>query len=169
MSAIRQQYHVSAENAVNEQVSNLMNASYAYLNIAYYFDRSDVALENLHKHFEKLAEKKQAMYEKLLKYQNVRGGRIVLQAIQKPEHEHFTSPENALQVALQIEQGLNEKFIGLHEIADKTNDAHFSDMVEEDLLDAQVQEIKSLADLLTSCKRAGSGLGVFMFDKELED
>ncbi|KAK0424918.1 hypothetical protein QR680_008926 [Steinernema hermaphroditum] len=168
MSAIRQQYHVSAENAVNEQINALLHASYTYLGIAFYFDRDDVALENLHKHFLKMSEKKKEQYEKLMKYQNSRGGRVVLQAVQRPS-ENFGSIAEALQVSLRLERTLNDNFIGLHSIADDTNDAHFSDFVEEDLLDVQVNEVKGIADMLSNCQMAGTGLGEYLFDKELDD
>uniref|UniRef100_A0A1I7Z6M0 Ferritin n=1 Tax=Steinernema glaseri TaxID=37863 RepID=A0A1I7Z6M0_9BILA len=168
MSAIRQQYHVSTENAVNEQINAVLRASYTYLKLAFYFDRDDVALGNLHKHFLHMSEKKKEMYEKLMKYQNVRGGRIILQTVQRPEQE-FASAAEALQVSLQLERSLNENFIALHGIADTTNDAHFSDFVEEALLDTQVAEVKAISDLLSNCQKAGEGLGEYMFDKELED
>ena len=38
----------------------------------------------------------------------------------------------------------------------------------EDLLDVEVSQLKELADLLTQAKRAGSGLGEFLFDKEFK-
>ena len=48
---------------------------------AYYFDRDDVALPGFHKFFKKSSEEEREHAEKLMKYQNKRGGRIVLQDI----------------------------------------------------------------------------------------
>ena len=49
---------------------------------AFYFDRDDVALPGFYKYFSKASEEEREHAEKLMKYQNKRGGRIVLQNIQ---------------------------------------------------------------------------------------
>lgn len=46
-----------------------------------YFDRDDVALPGFAKFFKKSAEEERGHAEKLMKYQNKRGGRIVFQDI----------------------------------------------------------------------------------------
>lgn len=45
-------------------------------------DRDDVALDNFASYFRKASEEEREHAEKLMKYQNQRGGRIVLKAIQ---------------------------------------------------------------------------------------
>jgi ferritin len=47
-----------------------------------YFDRDDVALPGFHKFFAKMSAEERDHAEKFMKYQNQRGGRIVLQNIQ---------------------------------------------------------------------------------------
>ena len=48
---------------------------------AFYFDRDDVALPGFAKFFRKSSEEEREHAEKLMKFQNMRGGRIVLQDI----------------------------------------------------------------------------------------
>ena len=48
---------------------------------AFYFDRDDVALPGFAKYFSKASEEEREHAEKLMKFQNQRGGRIVLQDI----------------------------------------------------------------------------------------
>ncbi len=48
----------------------------------WYFDRDDVALPGFAKYFKKASEEEREHAEKFMKYQNQRGGRIVLQNIQ---------------------------------------------------------------------------------------
>jgi len=48
---------------------------------AWYFDRDDVALKGFHKFFKKSSEEEREHAEKMMKYQNSRGGRLVLQPI----------------------------------------------------------------------------------------
>jgi len=49
---------------------------------AYYFDRDDVALKGFSNFFKKSSDEEREHAEKFMKYQNMRGGRIVLQPIQ---------------------------------------------------------------------------------------
>ena len=49
---------------------------------AYYFDRDDVALKGFSKFFKDSADEEREHAEKFMKYQNMRGGRVVLQSIQ---------------------------------------------------------------------------------------
>lgn len=48
---------------------------------AWYFDRDDIALHGFHNYFKKASEEEREHAEKLMKFQNQRGGRIVLQDI----------------------------------------------------------------------------------------
>ena len=48
---------------------------------AFHFDRDDIALPGAHKYFKKQSDCKRDDAEKMMKYQNERAGRIVLQAI----------------------------------------------------------------------------------------
>ena len=59
-------------------ISNCLIFIFQYL----YFDRDDVALPNFAKFFKKSSDEERDHAEKLMKYQNQRGGRIVLQDIQ---------------------------------------------------------------------------------------
>ena len=60
---------------------------------SYYFDRDDVALAGFAKYFKKSAEEELEHAQKFMKYQNQRGGRIVLQAIKKPEKDEWGTGE----------------------------------------------------------------------------
>jgi ferritin heavy chain len=48
---------------------------------AWYFDRDDVALKGFHKFFSESSKEEREHAEKLIKYQNRRGGKVVLQQI----------------------------------------------------------------------------------------
>lgn len=49
---------------------------------AFYFDRDDVALKGFSHFFKKSSDEEREHAEKFMKYQNKRGGRVVLQPIQ---------------------------------------------------------------------------------------
>lgn len=90
---------------------------------AYHFDRDDVALNGFHKFFKNQAHEKREHAEKLMKFQNQRGGRIVLQNIQKPTEEEWASGQVAIESALQLEKTINQALLDLHKLVGQHEDA----------------------------------------------
>jgi ferritin len=72
-----------------------------------YFDRDDIALLGFAKMFrdDTIEEREHAM--EFVKYQNLRGGRVVLQDIIKPVKDEWGSALEALQAALDLEKRVN--------------------------------------------------------------
>ncbi|XP_076351196.1 soma ferritin-like isoform X2 [Tachypleus tridentatus] len=169
----RQNYHLDCEEGINKQINMKLYGSYMYQSMAFYFDRDDVALHGFHKLFKKTTEEKRGNAEKLMKYQNLRGGRITLQNIEKPSTENWVTGLDALKAALHFEKTINEALFDLHRVSRSHNDVHvcrlvlmMCDFLEEDFLRKQVKSIKTLSHYITNLKRAGEGLGEYMFDKE---
>uniref|UniRef100_A0A8C0IV29 Ferritin n=1 Tax=Chelonoidis abingdonii TaxID=106734 RepID=A0A8C0IV29_CHEAB len=80
-SQVCQNFHAECEAAVNLMVNLELYASYVYLSLSYYFDRDDVALKHMAQFLKEQSHEEWEHAEKFLKYQNKRGGRIVLQDI----------------------------------------------------------------------------------------
>lgn len=168
-SQVRQNYHEDCEATINKQINMEMYASYVYMSMSYYFDRDDVALPGMKKFFKEGSHEEREHAEKLMKYQNQRGGRIVLQAVAAPPQQEWGNAHDALKAALDLEKQVNQSLLDLHATASKNNDAHLTNMLEDEFLSEQVESIKKIGDMITRLKRAGtSGLGEFMFDKEYE-
>ena len=85
VSVIRQNYHEQSELAIIKQINMELYTSYVYLSMANYFDRDDVALHGFSKFFKHNSNEEREHAEKLMKYQNKRGGRVVIEEIPKPE------------------------------------------------------------------------------------
>lgn len=100
-----------------------------------------------------------------MKFQNSRGGRILLQEVKKPEKDSWGSGLDALQAALALEKHVNQSYLDLHKLADSHGDPQMMDFIEEEFLSEQVEDIKKLGDHLTNIKRVGPGLGEYQFDK----
>merc|ERR1712170_213348 len=162
----RQNYNEESEAQVNRQINLELYASYVYQSMYFYFDRDDVALPGFAKFFNKSSQEEREHAEKLMKYQNERGGRIVLQDIKKPDRDEWGTGLEAMQTALALEKNVNQSLLQLHEIASKHNDAQMCDFIESHYLTEQVEAIKQLSDYVTQLKRVGTGLGEYMFDKE---
>jgi len=166
VSQPRQNYAVESEAGVNKQINMELYASYVYHSMAFYFDRDDVALPGFHKFFKEASEEEREHAEKLMKFQNQRGGRIVLQDIKKPEKDEWADGLSAMQVALALEKNVNEALLALHKVASDNGDAQMTDFIEGHYLTEQVESIKKISDHVTNLKRVGKGLGEYMFDKE---
>lgn len=167
-SQCRQNYHEECEAAVNKQVNMELYASYVYLSMAYYFDRDDVALKGYQHFFKKNSDEEREHAERFMKFQNERGGRVVLQPIQRPEKDEWGTGLEALEAALKLEKAVNESLLQLHALADKHGDPQMCDFIEAHYLTEQTEAIKELGDMITNAKRAGPGLGEFLYDKELK-
>merc|ERR1711936_868142 len=101
-SKIRINFHSDSEAMINKQIIMELYASYVYMAMACYFDRDDVALKGFSKRFadESAGEREHA--QKLTNYQNMRGGRVVFQDIQKPIAQEWDSAEHAIQCQLEL-------------------------------------------------------------------
>ena len=76
---------------------------------AYYFDRDDVAYSGFHSFFKKNCDEERDHAEKFIKYQNRRGGRVVLQDIAKPSTMEWGSALETMEAALDLEKTVNTK------------------------------------------------------------
>ncbi|PKA55330.1 Ferritin-1, chloroplastic [Apostasia shenzhenica] len=170
-SLARQRYLDDCEAAMNDQINVEYNVSYVYHAMFAYFDRDNVALRGMAKFFKESSEEERDHAEKLMKYQNKRGGRVKLLPIVKPltEFDHVEKGEAlyAMELALSLERLVNEKLLNLHSVADRCNDPQLTDFIESEFLEEQVEAIKKLSEYVAQLRRVGKGHGVWHFDQML--
>jgi len=165
-SRVRQNFSEACEDGINKQINLELYASYVYMSMACYFDRDDVALHGFHKFFNKMSGEEREHAQKLMHYQNMRGGRVLLGDIKKPAVNEWGTALNAIESALQLEKTVNQSLLDLHKLANEANDPNMCDFIENTYLQEQVESIRELSGFVTNLKRVGPGLGEFMFDKE---
>nr|XP_033721110.1 ferritin heavy chain-like [Tursiops truncatus] len=165
----RQHYHQHSEAAVNHQINLELYASYVYLSVLYYFDRSDVALKNSAKYFLHQSREEREHAEKLMnQLHNQQGGRIFLQDIKKPDHDDWENGLNAMECALRLEKSVNQSLLELHKLVTDKNDPNLCDFIETHDLNEQVKSIKELGDHITNLPKMRapeSGMTEYLFDK----
>ena len=166
-SAIRLNFHEESEAALNRQINLELSASYVYQSLSLYFDRDDVAFPGFSKYFKKNSDEEREHAEKFMKYVNMRGGRILLADVKKPEKDEWGTPLQALEYVLSLEKSITSALYALHSLASTHNDVHLSDYLESEFLDEQVEAVRHLGEMIVKLKRAGPGLGEYLFDKEL--
>jgi ferritin heavy chain len=170
-SLARHKYLDECEAAINEQINVEYNVSYVYHAMFAYFDRDNVALKGFAKFFRESSEEEREHAEKLMKYQNKRGGRVKLNSIVMPLTE-FDHPEKgdalyAMELALALEKLVNEKLLALHGVATQANDPQMTDFLEGEFLEEQVESIKKISEYVAQLRRVGKGHGVWHFDQAL--
>lgn len=105
--------------------------------------------------------------EKFMKFQNKRGGTVVLADIKKPERDQWGKGIDSMHAALTLERKVNHALLDLHTVADKHHDFQMSDFIEGNFLHEQVDAIKELTGHITNLKRVGvTGHGEYHFDRE---
>lgn len=117
------------------------------------------------------SEEEREHAEMLMKYQNMRGGRVMLHSILMPPSE-FDQVEKgdalyAMELALSLEKLTNEKLLSLHAVADQSNDPQLADFIESKFLTEQVEAIKKISNYVSQLRRVGKGHGVWHFDQSL--
>ncbi|MED6218212.1 Dysferlin [Stylosanthes scabra] len=171
VSLARQNYADECESVINEQINVEYVASYVYHSMFAYFDRDNVALRGLAKYFRESSEEEREHAEKLMKYQNVRGGRVVLHSIKDVPSE-FDDQEkgdalHAMELALSLEKLVNEKLLNVYKVADRNKDPEMANFIQNEFLSEQVEHIKKTAEYVSQLRRVGKGHGVWHFDQRL--
>ncbi|XP_042479959.1 ferritin-3, chloroplastic-like [Macadamia integrifolia] len=170
-SLARHKYVDDCEAAINEQINVEYNVSYVYHALYAYFDRDNVALKGLAKFFQESSDEERQHAEKFMEYQNLRGGRVVLQPIVSPQSEFYHEEKGdalyAMELSLALEKLTNEKLLKLHSVAERTHDVQMAEFVEREFLTEQVEAIKKISEYVAQLRRVGKGHGVWHFDQML--
>jgi len=154
------------EAAINKQINLELYTNYVYTSMAFYFDRSDVALPGFHKYFKKAAEEEKEHALHFMEFQNKCGGRIVLNEIKKPDRDEWGSGLEAMKAALALEKKVHESILQLHQLASNSGCQDTCQFLDG-YLEEQVRSIKELADHVARLSRVGPGLGEHLYDKDL--
>jgi len=162
----RQNFSVQCESALNDQINLELYAFHVYLEFYASFSQDTIALHNIAKYFKKSSDEEKEHATKLIDYIVRRGGRYVSNNIPHLETK-ITDSYDAFERALELEKKVNSGLLDLHALAEKYEDKHLCDYLEQEFLDEQVKSQKELADHITNLVRCGSGLGEFIFDKNL--
>lgn len=144
--------HPDLEKAINDQIAQELTAAYNYLGMSSYFDVESLdgfAQWMMHQHDE---EQMHAM--KLLTYLQDRGGKVTLAAIPSPRTE-YSDPLEVFKISLEQEVANTTSINLLYDLALKVND-HATKSHLQWFLDEQVEEEKSMEDVIALLERIGS-------------
>lgn len=151
----RQNWSEVCEKALNKHIIREYQASLTYHMLSNYFNRDDVGLNKLVEYFNKASLEEREHADKLMNYQNIRGGIVLLENInvsnivlQKPD-----DILSAFNMALDLEKQINNHLLNLHKISDEQSDAQFSDYLEGEFLKEQVEAISEISKIISVIER----------------
>jgi len=153
----RQNWSKKSEEELNTHIIKEYEASYTYHLLSSYFDRDNVGLNKLVEYFNKASMEEREHADKLMKYQNMRGGIVKLGNINiNNELINFNKDNDILggfNLALKLERHVNEYLLNLHKVADEEGDPQFSDYLEGEFLKEQVEAISELSKHISVLER----------------
>ena len=152
------------QNAINKQINKELYSEYLYLSMAAYLE--SIGLEGFANFFKIQVQEERFHAMKFFDYVNERGGRVILEAIDRPQIE-FKSPVEIFEIAYNHEQYVTKLINELMEVAIKEND-HAAKSFLNWYIDEQVEEEASMNKILNQLKMiGGKGQGMLMLDREL--
>jgi ferritin len=152
------------QKALNEQIMHEINSAYLYLAMSMH--SSSVGLQGFATWLRVQWQEELAHAMKLAEIVHDRGGRVALQAVEKPLAE-FKSPQDIFHQVLAHEQKVTALINRLYETALKEDD--YATQVEVQwFIKEQIEEEKNATTILDQLKMAGeSGASLMILDRAL--
>lgn len=152
------------EKAYNDQINAELFSAYLYLSMATYFENKNLAG---FAHWMRMqAQEETAHALKFIGYVQTRGGRVLLEAIEKPKHE-WESPLAAFSEALEHEQHITGRINDLVKLAGELTD-YASGQFLLWFVEEQVEEEEAAAEVRDKLELVGANpQGILFMDKEL--
>ena len=154
----RQNWSKECEEALNNQINREYQASLSYHMISSYFNRDDIGLDHLVEYFNKASLEERDHANKLMNYQNMRGGVVSIDNIKMSKLTtsliELKKPDDILEaftIALEMEKEINQHLLDLHKTAE--NDPQFCDYLEGEFLKEQVEAISELSKIISVLER----------------
>lgn len=166
----RQRWNEECELELNKQINLELSASYQYLFLSSYFNRDNIALQPLVIFFEKCSLEEREHANKLINYQNMRGGIVTFDGLSNPTIEFNTENKvlEAFNIVLSLEKDVNNSLLDLHKISETNNDPQFGDYLEGEFLNEQVEAISEISKYITQLEYIGSNnYGIWEFVNKL--
>ena len=152
------------QDALNEQIKEEIASAYSYLSMAAYCE--SVNLAGFARWMVAQSQEEWGHAMKFYNYIYDRGGRVVLEAIEKPATE-FAGPVDVFEKTLAHEQFITGRIHNLYAMAAEEKD-YASQGVLQWFVNEQVEEEKTAGDILEMLKMVGDkGQGLIMLDRQL--
>ena len=152
------------QDEINKQINEELFAAYLYQSMAGYF--AELNLNGFTNWMDKQVKEELEHAKKFYDYLIERGGRVELEAIEKPQKE-WDSPLAAFEAAYGHEQHVTKRINHMMDVAEELKDRATISMLQW-FIDEQVEEEASTDEYVQMLKMIGKdNRGIFMVDREL--
>ena len=152
------------EKALNEQINAELYSAYLYQSMAAYFE--DKSLDGFSSWMDLQAAEEQAHARKIYDFVNERGGRVILEGIEKPKSD-WNSNLEVFKDSLAHEEKVTAMINDLVALANEENDYATHSFLQW-FVDEQVEEEDSVGEIVDRLKLIeDSTQGLFMMDDKL--
>jgi ferritin len=139
------------ESALNQQIQSEFSSAYLYLSMSAYCQ--EIHLDGF-AHWLQVQSKEEIGHAmRIYSYLNNRGGRVVLQAIDRPP-ENFKSPRRMFEQILKSEQEISKAVHKLYKLAQDEKD-YATEVELQWFINEQVEEEKTAGDILQKLTMVG--------------
>jgi len=149
----------NVEKAIAGQINQELTAAYTYLAMAAWFDRQ--SLDGFAHWMQMQYQEETAHGMRLFRYLLDRGGKLELEGIGKPRIE-YASVREVFETALEQERENSRSINALYELAGSLNDYPTISHLQW-FLDEQVEEEKSIEDVLALLDRGGDDPSALLY------
>lgn len=165
---VRQNFAQDSEEFLNSLINILIAGCYGCESMAYYFDRSDIGLYGIADFCRYGSFFVMRLNKTVMEYIVERGGKVSLASIPKPDWGHNMTPMKFLECLLTKLRDLYNYALKVHENADTKKDPNLTDFIETELIEPISLIIREIEVMVCNLNLAGTGLGEFEFNKDLE-
>ena len=152
------------EKALNEQINKELFSAYYYYSMAAYLESNN--FEGMSGFMKAQAFEEMGHVSKFYTYVNEQGGRVILEAIEKPTSE-YDSPLQIFELAYKHEKYVTSLINNLAALAVKENDFATRTFLDW-YINEQVEEESTMNTIVNKFKIVGdSGHGLLMLDEQL--
>lgn len=154
----------SIESALNQQINAELYSAYLYQSMAAYFE--DKSLAGFANWMDLQAEEEMAHARKIYDFINERGGRVILEGIEKPKSS-WDSQLDVFKESLAHEEKITEMINDLVALANDEKDYATHSFLQW-FVDEQVEEEDTVGEIVDKLELIGdSTQGLFMMDDKL--
>ncbi len=132
------------ESALNQQIQSEFSSAYLYLSMSAYCQ--EIHLDGFAHWLQVQSKEEMGHAMRIYSYLNNRGGRVVLQAIDRPP-ESFKSPRRMFEQILKSEQEITQAVHKLYKLAQDEKD-YATEVELQWFINEQVEEEKTAGDIL---------------------
>ena len=151
-------------NAINKQINEELYSAYLYLSMSAYFE--EMSLKGFANWMKIQVQEEIAHATGLYDYLHARDGKVVLEAIQKPNSE-WNSPIEVFEATLKHEQFITSKISELMDVAEEAKDRAALSFLQW-YIKEQVEEESTAKDILAKLNFAGADTNaLLLIDNEL--